>query len=143
MMLEVSYNIGRTSSLQVTKGFAYTPASFYAGGQQSNTAPSALLSSKINNPFLISNYRSLQSSNPAAYNLMSLNSYFTQSQIPLSNLVRAYPQMSGLSLNESPGESSFEELLVTLTRRYSRGLTLMGSLQSQRSARSRLFCKRL
>lgn len=129
MMLDVSYNIGRTSSLQVTKGFAYTPASFYAGGQQPNTAPSALLSSKINNPFLISNYRSLQSSNPAAYNLMSLNSYFTQSQIPLSNLVRAYPQMSGLSLNQSLGESHFEELLVTLTRRYSRGLTLMGSLQ--------------
>jgi hypothetical protein len=129
MMLDVSYNIGRTSNLQVTKGFAYTPASFYAGGQQPNTAPIALLSSKINNPFLISNYSSLQSSNPVAYSMMSLNSYFTQSQIPLSNLVRAHPQMSGLALNQSLGESHFQEVLITLTRRYSRGLTLMGSLQ--------------
>jgi hypothetical protein len=129
MMLDVSYNIARTSHLQLTKGFAYTPASFYTGGQQPNTAPNALLSSKINNPFLISNYSSLQSSNPVVYNMMSLNSYFTQAQIPLSDLVRSNPQMSGLSLNQSLGESHFQELLITLTRRYSRGLTVMGSLQ--------------
>jgi hypothetical protein len=128
-MLDVSYNIARTSHLQVTKGFAYTPASFYAGGQQPNTSPNALLSSKITNPFLISNYNGLASSNPVVYKRMSLNSYFTQPQIPISDLVRAYPQMSGLSLNQSLGESHFQELLITLTRRYSGGLTVMTSLQ--------------
>jgi hypothetical protein len=129
MMLDVSYNIARTTHLQVTKPFSYTPGSFYKGGIQPNTAPIALLSSKINNPFIISNYSSLQSSNPTVYNLMSLNSYFTQAQIPISDLVRADPQMSGLSLNQSLGESHFQELLITLTRRYSHGLTTMASLQ--------------
>jgi hypothetical protein len=129
MMLDVSWNIARTTDLQVTKGFAYTPSVFYGDGQQPNTTPNALLSSKINNPFAISNFGGVASGNPAAYNMMSLNSYFTQQQISISNLIRAYPQMNGLSLNQSLGESHFQEALITLTRRYSRGLTLMASMQ--------------
>jgi Carboxypeptidase regulatory-like domain/TonB dependent receptor len=129
MLLDVSYSIAYTSKLLLKKGLAFTPASFYAGGQQPNTAPSALLSSKITNPFAISNFGAVASSNPAAYNLMSLSNYYTQQQIPVSNLVQAYPQMSGLSLNQSLGETHFQEALVTLTRRYSRGLTLMASVQ--------------
>ena len=136
MLLDVSYNIGYTSNLsstpdvqRLTKNFAYTPASFYTGGQQPNTAPNALLSSKINNPFAISNFGGVASSNPAAYNMMSLNTYFTQQQIPVSNLIRAYPQMGGLLLNQSLGEVHFQEALITLTRRYNRGLTVMASLQ--------------
>ncbi|MBT9332653.1 TonB-dependent receptor domain-containing protein [Paracidobacterium acidisoli] len=129
MMLDISYNIAHTTNLQATKNSAYTPASFYAGGLQPNTTPIALLSGKVPNPFYISNFSGVQSTNPAVYNMMSLNSYFTQQQIPVSDLVRAYPQMSGLSLNQSLGESHFQEVLITLTRRYSRGLTVMGSLQ--------------
>jgi hypothetical protein len=98
MMLDVSYNIAYTTDLQATKGFAYTPSTFYAGGQQPNTAPNALLSSKMTNPFAISNFGGVHSSNPAAYQMMQLNSYFTQQQIPISNLVRAYPQMNGCHL---------------------------------------------
>jgi len=129
MMLDMSYNIAYTTDLQVTKGFTYTPSTFYAGGQQPNTAPNALLSAKINNPFAISNFGGVASSNPAAYKMMQLNSYFTQQQIPIANLVRAYPQMNGLLLNQSIGGSHFQEALITLTRRYSRGLTLMASIQ--------------
>jgi hypothetical protein len=129
MVLDVSYNIAHTTNLALQKGFSYTPSTFYAGGQQPNTAPNALLSSKINNPFAISNFSGVASSNSAAYNMMSLNSYFTQQQISISNLVRAYPQMNGLTLWQPLGESHFQEALITLTRRYSRGLTLMASIQ--------------
>jgi hypothetical protein len=129
MVLDVSYNIAYTSNLQIAKGFAYTPQSFYSGGVQPNTAPNAVMNSKITNPFALSNLSGVASSNPAAYNMMSLNSYFTQQQISISNLVRAYPQMGGLSLNQSLGATHFQEALITLTRRYSRGLTLMSSIQ--------------
>lgn len=129
MMLDVSWNIARTTDLQVTKPFGYTPSKYYTGGQQPNTAINALMLSKINNPFAIANFGGVASSNPGAYNMMSLNSYFTQQQISISNLVRTYPQMNGLSLNQSLGASNFQEALITLTRRYNRGLTLMASLQ--------------
>jgi hypothetical protein len=129
MVLDVSYSIAHTTDLALTKSFSFTPSTFYAGGQQPNTTPNALLSSKIANPFAISNFGGAASSNSSAYSMMSLNSYFTQQQIPISNLVRAYPQMNGLALNQSLGGSHFQEALITLTRRYSRGLTLMASIQ--------------
>jgi hypothetical protein len=129
MLLDVSYNIGYTSDLQVTKGFTNTPASFYAGGQQPNTTPNALLAGNVPNPFLLSNFSGLASSNPAAYNLMSSRGYYTSPTIPVGSLLRASPQYSGLSLNQSLGQTHFHEFLINLTRRYSRGLTLMASLQ--------------
>ena len=110
MVLDISYNIAHTTDISLQKGFTFTPATFYAGGQQPNTTPNALLASKITNPFAISNFSGVASSNAAAYNMMSLNGYFTQQQIPISNLVRAYPQMNGLALNQSLGESHFQRL---------------------------------
>jgi hypothetical protein len=129
MVLDVSYNIGYTSNLQVTKNFSFTPASFYASGNQPNTAPNAVMNSQITNPFALANFSGVASSNPAAYNRMALNSYFTSQKTSVANLVRAYPQMGGLSLNQALGQTHFQEALVTLTRRYSRGLTVMASLQ--------------
>ncbi len=129
MVLDASYNIAYTSDLQATKNSAFTPQSFYAGGMQPNTTPSTVMNSKITNPFALGNLGGIASSNPAAYNMMSLNPYFTQQQISISNLVRAYPQMGGLSLYQSLGASHFQEALITLTRRYERGLTVMASIQ--------------
>jgi hypothetical protein len=128
-MLDVSWNIAHTTDLQVKKTLGYTPSTYYTGGQQPNTAMNSILLSKITNPFAISNFGGVSSTNPGAYNMMSLNNYFTQQQISISNLVRTYPQMSGLSLNQSLGETNFQEALISLTRRYNRGLTLMASLQ--------------
>jgi hypothetical protein len=129
MMLDVTYNVAATTDLQITKPLTYTPAAFYAGGQQPNTVPNGILGARIPNPFQLSNFSGVAASNPAAYNLMSLNTFFTQTTIPISTLVTAYPHMNGLSLNQSLGKSHFQELLVSLTRRYSHGLTVMASFQ--------------
>jgi hypothetical protein len=128
-MLDVSYNIGWTSHLALGKNNAYTPASFYTGGMQPNTAAVNLLNSKITNPFALANFNGVAQSNPAEYNRMTLNTFFTQSQIPLSSLVHPLPQMGGLTLNQDIGESHFQEILINLTRRYSHGLTLMATFQ--------------
>jgi hypothetical protein len=128
-MLEVSYNIATTTRLLSAKNQAYTPASFYIGGQQPNTAAGDLLASQIPNPFALGNFSGVAGSNPAAYSLMSLNSYYTQSLTSIGNLVRAYPQMGGLTIEQSLAKSHFQEILINLTRRYSRGLTLMATLQ--------------
>ena len=128
-MLEVSYNIAYTSHLVLSKNQAFTPGAFYTGGNQPNTASSNLLASQIANPFALANLGSVAGSNPAAYNLMSLNSFFTQSLISLSTLVTPYPQMTGLSIYQDLGKSHFQELLVNLTRRYGHGLTFMATLQ--------------
>jgi hypothetical protein len=128
-MLEVAWYGALTTNIQMSQNYTYTPSSFYAGGLQPNSAPAAVLNAQIANPFALANFSGLQSSNPAAYNLMSLNSHYTAKTIPLSTLVRAYPQMNGLSLNRPIGETKYQLLQITANRRYSQGLTLMGSLQ--------------
>ena len=96
---------------------------------QPNTASAQILGSKVNNPFLLANFGGVASSNPAAYNMMSLNSFFTQSQATVGSLVHANPQQSGLSIYRSIGQSKFRELQVNVNRRYSHGLTFMGAFQ--------------
>jgi hypothetical protein len=61
--------------------------------------------------------------------MMSLNSFFTAPKVSVGSLVRAYPQMNGLTINQAIGESHFQQILVNMTRRYSSGITLMGSVQ--------------
>jgi hypothetical protein len=41
-MLDVSFNIARTTHLHVNKNKSFTPESFYAGGEQPNTTPNSL-----------------------------------------------------------------------------------------------------
>ncbi len=128
-MLDVTYSIAYTSHISMGKNYTFTPESFYAGGQQPNTVPSSLLSSQIANPFAFANLGGVASANPAAYQLMSLNSFFTQPLMSISDLIRPYPQMNGLTLNEPLGQSHFQEVLINLTRRYSHGVTLMATFQ--------------
>jgi hypothetical protein len=127
--LEVAWYGALTTNISMGKNYTYTPSSFYAGGSQPNSAPATLLNSQITNPFAIANFSGLQSSNPAAYNLMTLNGEYAAQTISLSTLVRAYPQMSGLSLNQPIGETKYQLVEFIVNHRYSQGLSLMGSLQ--------------
>jgi hypothetical protein len=106
------------------QNLASTPASFYTGGNEPNVASNSILSQQVTNPFNISNFAAIQSSNPAAYNQMSHSGTFTNSTVPLSNLVRPYAFMGGLSQVSAIGESHFHELLVTVTKRMSHGFVM-------------------
>lgn len=136
-MVDISWNIARVSRITmgtnypITQGqnYAFTPASFYQGGQQPNTAAANLLNSQIANPFALANFSGLASTNPAAYSLMPLNSFFTAQKVSIGGLIRAYPQMGGLNITRAIGESNFQEFLLTISHRYDHGLTLTGSFQ--------------
>jgi hypothetical protein len=105
------------------------PASFFTGGTQPNVAANTLLGGQVTNPFRISNFAGLQSSNPAAYTEMQHSSTFTNSTTALSNLVKPYPFMGGLNEANPIGNSTFQQLLVTVRKRMSHGLDLTGEFQ--------------
>jgi Carboxypeptidase regulatory-like domain len=128
-MMEATYAIAYTSHLQFSNNLSYTPSSFYAGGEQPNTAPNQVLNTQVTNPFALANYSSFAGANPAEYNLMSLNNFFTQAKTSVGSLVRAYPQMSGLTINQALAQSHFQQVVVSVTHRYSSGLTMVGSTQ--------------
>lgn len=128
-LVEVAYLGQVATKLPLSVPASSLPASLYTGGTQPNTAMNTLLSSKVPNPFAIGNFGGIASSNPAAYQLMAHNSYFTSSTITVANLVKNNPQMSGLSLWRNTGEMKFQEVQVNATKRYSSGLTFITGLQ--------------
>lgn len=131
-VLDVTYTGMHAWDIGLSKNMAPTPASFYSSSTQPNVASAALLSSTITNPFYLSNFSSLESSDPTQYNLISLRSYFTSKTISVANLVRNYPQMSGMSMYQNSGETNFNEIMATFDKRYTNGLSLNASLQVNR-----------
>jgi hypothetical protein len=127
--VDVSFNIARVTHLLLSKNDAFTPQSFYTGGQQPNTATASLLGQLVPNPFYISNFSGLAGTNPAAYSIISHSTYYTGATTSLGNLVRAYPQMSGFSEHEPLGSSHFQEILFDVTHRWDHGLSLTASFQ--------------
>jgi Carboxypeptidase regulatory-like domain len=127
--VDVSFNIARTTHILLSKNDAFTPQSFYIGGQQPNSATASLLGQLVPNPFNISNFSGLASTNPAAYSIISHSTYYTGATTSLGNLVRAYPQMSGFSEFEPVGSSHFQEILFDVTHRWNHGISVTASFQ--------------
>jgi hypothetical protein len=101
---------------------APVPASFYTGGNEPNVAINTLLGQQVANPFYLSNFAGLQSTNPAAYTLMSHSGTYTNSTTALSNLVRPYSYLGGLKEEDPIGQSHFQELQITAVKHLSQGL---------------------
>jgi hypothetical protein len=131
--LEVAWLGGLTTNIPMNQPQSPTPASYWAGGNQPNNATVnpklGLLGNNIPNPFALSNFGSVQGSNPALYSLWSLNSFFTSAVTSIGNLVHPNPQMGQFNINESIGETKYQLVQFTVNRRLYDGLTLMGSLQ--------------
>lgn len=126
-MMEIQVIDALTTHVAIAKSQSYYPASFYAGGTQPNSAENSLMSTQIINPFALANFSNIAGSNPAEYNLMTHNSFFTQSRMNINNVAHLYPQ-GGLSIEEPLGEVNYKQLQLNVNRRYSHGLTLMGAL---------------
>jgi len=141
--IEVTYSGALTNNLSYADTLKYAPSSLYTGGNQPNTAINTLLGTQVKNPFQLANFSSMSSSNSAEYGMMALNSYFTQSQVTLASLVKTYPHMNGLTMYRSIAQSHFQQLLITYTRRYSNGLSIMATgqynVQNDRDYRANAF----
>lgn len=127
--LDGNANNTHTNTATPTINSAPIPSSFFIGGTNPNNVTNSLLAQKVANPFYLNNFSALSGSNPALYNQLSKSSYSTSSTIALSNLVRPYPQMSGLQLFQSTGTSQFQELQVNVFKRVSNGITATASFQ--------------
>ena len=131
--LEVAWMGALTTNIPMGQPQSPTSGQFWAGGNQPNTALTnpqlGLLGNNIPNPFALSNFSGIQSSNPALYNQWSLNSFFTSPVTSVYNLNHPNPQMGQFNINKSIGETKYQLVQFTVNRRLNNGLTLMGSLQ--------------
>jgi hypothetical protein len=122
MALIAEYEGAVTDRISLSDSLTFTPAAYYTGGNVLNPNTAAL-NANVPNPFYISNFSSLQTSNPAVYNnVIASRSFFTNKTTSFASLLHAYPQMSGLSQQTPNGQSHFEEISVSWVRRMNKGL---------------------
>lgn len=100
------------------------PAQYWNTTMSRNNAMASNMSQNVPNPFNIKNFASLQTSNPALYQQMSSLGFFTSATIQKNRLLRAYPQINGLTSNQYDGKARNNSMQVTFQRRMSKGLSL-------------------
>ena len=80
------------------------------------------------NPFHISNFESLRTSDPALYQHMSTLSQFTSPTIAKNRLLRPFPHMNGLNDNaQNTGAARTHALELNFQRRFAQGFMLNAS----------------
>jgi len=122
MALIVNYNGALTRRITLAHNLGFVPAAYFTGGNVLNPNTAAL-NANVPNPFYISNFASLQTSNPAVYNnVIASRTFFTNKTVSYSSLLHAYPQMSSVSQQTPNGQSTFHELSISWTRRMTHGL---------------------
>lgn len=136
VVVEASYNgafsrfylNGDTDIRRTVSRVDYLPEQYWAKGNTRNDALDNDLNLNVANPFYIGNFGALQTSNPALYNYMNTQGFFTSKTIRKNQLLRAYPQMNGLwgvrpgtSTADSMGRNLYHDFQFQAEKRFARG----------------------
>lgn len=128
MLIEASYWGQWSDRIQLTQRLDPLPEQFWASGNVRNNALATEMNRQVPNPFHISNFESLRSSNPVLYQHLSTLGQFTTPTIAKNRLLRAFPHMNGLNNNSVPdGKASTHAFEFNFQRRFSRGFTINSS----------------
>ncbi len=139
MVVEASYNGGRATGPMAVGQWGSgadhryrvdaLPEQYWATGNVRNTALDDDLNKTVANPFLISNFKDLQTSNPVLYQWMTTQSFFTTGTIRKHQLLRPFLQMNNLrsyivpgqSWDEANGINQYNDVTFNMERRMSQG----------------------
>jgi len=128
MMFEIAYS-GAYSKQFFNQKIDYLPQRYWAAGTTRNQAVDDDMNRNLPNPFNIKNLSALQTSAPLLYKYLSAQAFFTNTTIRKSQLLRAFPQMNGLSglrpgvdFDDARGGNRFHDLELLFERRFARGL---------------------
>jgi hypothetical protein len=116
-IIQFTYEGSFTDHIGVGQNVDSVPAAYFTTGQAVNPN-NGKLTANVANPFNIGYLSGLQTSNPGAYTYLSKVGYFTSSTIALDNLLKPYPQLSGLTENTTLGKAWFNDFEVLYRRRF-------------------------
>ncbi len=125
--INVGYSGSYSDHISLNQSLSAVPAQYWSFDNSRNNTVANNWNTNLTNPFNISNFSGLQSSNPLLYQYMSTNSFFTSSTIRKSVIWAPFPQMNGLTESVPLGRSKTEQIDITATRRFSRGVNLNAS----------------
>jgi hypothetical protein len=127
MAVEVAYNGAVGDHLTTRIRQDYLGEEWYSGSNVRDLTQQNLLNANVTNPFFIGNFELLRTSNPALYNQMAGNSFFTSPTVPRHRLLREFPHMSsgnGSYWGSLPlGKNRASSIEITLDRRFANGFS--------------------
>jgi hypothetical protein len=128
MLVEASYWGQWGDDIGVGVRQDFLPEQYWATGMVRNNALATETNRQVPNPFHISNFASLQTSDPVLYQHLTTLAQFTSPTIQKNRLLRPFPHMNGLTQNNTPvGRVSTHAMELNFTRRMSKGLHLNAS----------------
>jgi hypothetical protein len=127
MAIEIAYNGSRGDRLDRTIRQDYLPEEWWNGSNVRDLTQQNLLNANVTNPFFIGNFAALKTSDPALYNQLAGNSFFTSPTIQRHRLLRPFPHMSsgdGLEIQTLPlGQNRAHSFEINFNRRFANGFS--------------------
>ena len=128
MLVEAAYWGQWGDRIGLTAREDFLPEQYWNQTNVRNNTLATEMNRQVPNPFHISNFASIRTSDPALYQQMTTLAQFTNPTIAKSRLLRAFPHMNGLNNNATPtGTARTHALEVSFQRRLSKGLNLNAS----------------
>jgi len=123
-VVDVAYSGSYSDNILINQTLNAVPAQYWNFADSRNNTVANLWNTNITNPFLLSNFAGLQTSNPLLYQYMSTNSFFTSTTIHQSVLWAPFAQMNGLTATVPRGKAKTEELDISINRRFAKGFNV-------------------
>ena len=124
IVVSVGYAGTYANNIRINRRLDFLPAQYWATGSTRNDALASNLNQNVPNPFSLSNFTALRGSDPNLYQALASRSFFTSSIIRKNQLLRAYPQMNGLTESGPYGETSAHSVDASVRKRFGQGLML-------------------
>ncbi|HEU0142137.1 MAG TPA: carboxypeptidase regulatory-like domain-containing protein [Bryobacteraceae bacterium] len=122
MLLEAAYAGAYSDRVYVNTNLSPLPEQYWADGMVRNNDVASRMNENVPNPFQLSNFADLSTSNPVVYQDMSTQGFYTAGTTRRNQLLRQYPHMSGLVARNSPyGEVRTDSMELSFERRFSKG----------------------
>jgi hypothetical protein len=126
LSVEIAYDGSYADRREISIRQDYLPEQYWITGNRNNAAQSALVAN-VANPYRITNFEALRTTNPALYQRMATNSFFTAGTVQTNRLLRPFSQFNtgnGLVYQNLPlGENKGRSVQVLVNRRYANGFT--------------------
>jgi hypothetical protein len=126
LAVEIAYDGSYADRREISIRQDYLPEQFWITGTRNNAAQAALVAN-VANPYRLTNFEALRTSDPVLYQRMSTNSFFTSATAPANRLLRPFSHFNtgdGLVYQNLPlGENKGRSVQILLNRRYANGFT--------------------
>jgi hypothetical protein len=128
MLVEAAYWGQYGDRLFVNTRLDALPAQYWNTTNTRNNTIATNLNQQVPNPFHISNFASLQTSNPVLYQHLTTLGQFTSTTIAKNRLLRPFPHMNGLNDSaQNTGSARTHALELNIQRRFAQGFMLNAS----------------